>query len=518
METATKTQDSQRRSPRLEVDPETGEEFYVYEDVPVLRAHVDDDGVDYDEKLLTRITENNNRRIEDTDDYTPIVAWHTSDDGDPDKDPPIIGYAGPFRMGKVGKRSKQPCIFARFRIPKDHHKIFKARPRRSVEIWPEKKPEDRWIDPIALLGAQTPRQDLGLIRYHRYSKKPPEGVEKLRYQWDGAFASGMNTHIPGLVGGDDEPAHPDQLAKEPSKDRFTPEQLQQLLEALKPSIMAWIDESNVHLTPEPPGEGADLMNEPTIPDVGPPLGDEDMAFPQGVASRFMKRYAKGDDFDCDGARDYMAKFDEDDLRQVQRYMKHHADDATRRQYAQCFENWLGEEEGREPEPSSANKYRKERDELKSRYAKLERDHRDLKKVVDEIKEQNVEEQRKARYAKRHAALTELSSQEGYMLDADEEMEFCGDFTDELFDKHLDRIRVRYERVGSPAISAVARYAKSEIPARKVSDEKRERYSKAARERTLRLREQGHSVEYKDVLGHMLENDTDTFVPEKNGAV
>ena len=179
------------KSWKYEKDASTGEVFAVYHSVPIFKEHTGSDGTKYTQELLEDIADNNNDRIEETGDYCPIVGWHTPSDNDPSKDPPIIGFAENFRVEKFGKKNPKWCIYATFKIRKDKHDYFRDHPRRSVEIWPEDKPENRYIDPIAVLGAETPRQDLGLV----YSKSAA-GEESYMYS---SVAGGGNTYVPGEV-------------------------------------------------------------------------------------------------------------------------------------------------------------------------------------------------------------------------------------------------------------------------------------------------------------------------------
>lgn len=146
----------------------------IPEEVAVLDEH---DLKDEDGQLITRLTpeklqriaDNNNKRIDDTGDYCPIVIGHTKDD-DPERgivihekdQPEIIGYAGPFRVKKFFKTGKK-AIFAKWRVFKDKLDLLRKFPRRSVELW-----VSRWeIDPISVLGATTPDRDLGLVKLAR---------------------------------------------------------------------------------------------------------------------------------------------------------------------------------------------------------------------------------------------------------------------------------------------------------------------------------------------------------------
>jgi len=179
------------QQPRSIGAPADAGEFVVIEDVPIFDAHTGDDGTEYDEHLLAQIAENNNRRIRDTGDFCPLVIGHTPEDPNSDRSPPMVGMAGPFTVGRFGNEKPRPCIFAKFWVWKDKLAQFRANPRRSVELWPESRPEDRFFDPIALLGGETPRRDLGLV-YSKGRKKPA-----YRYEMSAAAPSGTNTFLPG---------------------------------------------------------------------------------------------------------------------------------------------------------------------------------------------------------------------------------------------------------------------------------------------------------------------------------
>lgn len=112
---------------------------------------------------LKKVADAGNFRIDDTGDFVPVVVGHTPD-GESDKQPPIVGFAGPFRLAKIGNRQPRWAIVAeKFAIRKEHERLASEHPRRSVELWFNKTtglPE--MMDPIALLGATTPERALGL--------------------------------------------------------------------------------------------------------------------------------------------------------------------------------------------------------------------------------------------------------------------------------------------------------------------------------------------------------------------
>lgn len=112
---------------------------------------------------LQQIANNNNRRIQQTGDATPVTIGHTEDGRDEDEQPEIVGWATNFSVGPLFDTGLQ-ALFADFHVRKDEKdRINKYFPRRSVEFWPKRME----VDPISLLGATTPEQDLGLLQFAR---------------------------------------------------------------------------------------------------------------------------------------------------------------------------------------------------------------------------------------------------------------------------------------------------------------------------------------------------------------
>lgn len=111
------------------------------------------------EAMLKRIADNQNRRIAETGDATPLVIGHTKDDAHEHEQPEVVGYATNWKVKKFFKTGKHAlaCTFHVFK--KSIDKVRKY-PRRSVELWLN----NLTIDPISLLGATTPERDLGLLK------------------------------------------------------------------------------------------------------------------------------------------------------------------------------------------------------------------------------------------------------------------------------------------------------------------------------------------------------------------
>ena len=149
-------------------------DFVQVKDVPVFTEHTttDRDGnmVVYDRNALEAIADRCNERIEDTGDFSPITDGHTPDREASERGvpmPEVRGYAGPYRLGRVGNKKPRWAIFADEWWHKDDVQKLKKLRRRSPEVWLEERMEDRFFDPIAALGAETPRLDMGMTRFAR---------------------------------------------------------------------------------------------------------------------------------------------------------------------------------------------------------------------------------------------------------------------------------------------------------------------------------------------------------------
>jgi len=140
-------------------------EFVDAGEVCVFAEHetVDSEGnpVRFSRCDLVEIVDRCNARILDTGDFAPLTDGHNpsaENIASGAKEPEVLGYDGPFRLGVIGEANPRSAIFAREWHYKDRHEIVKRKPRRSVEYWTSK----RHFDPIAALGATTPRLDIGM--------------------------------------------------------------------------------------------------------------------------------------------------------------------------------------------------------------------------------------------------------------------------------------------------------------------------------------------------------------------
>lgn len=144
-------------------------EYITKHDVFVLDPHTlknrsGETLVDVTESMLRKIAENQNKRVAETGDATPLVIGHTKDDAHEHEQPEVVGYATNWSVKKFFKTGKHAlaCTFHLFKKSADKVRKY---PRRSVELWLD----SLTIDPISLLGATTPERDLGLLKLSKSS-------------------------------------------------------------------------------------------------------------------------------------------------------------------------------------------------------------------------------------------------------------------------------------------------------------------------------------------------------------
>lgn len=530
-------------------------EFEVFENLPVFDEHEGDDGVVYDKNLLQRIADNNNHRIEDTGDWCPIVAGHTPDADHPGEQPDIIGWAGPFKVSVLGNVEPRHCIFADFRIHKEHAERFRKNPRRSVELWPEDDPKERFFDPIAVLGAETPKRPLGIA----YSR-PKHGKRPIRYQMDAAPATeagGHNTFIPSGI--KKKKPHSYNLEDFNNMDAVSPELLAQIVEALAPLIGAQIDERmNVlhanepggmeepdtppadappEMPPSPMPQATGLPPEGTIgpdaplappeepmpagpgPDMVPPeeappvepAAEEDEEkkkrdrFQQYAHGRMVQYMMEDDGEHKTGAMEKCMKFaqglDEEDRGHMGAVMEGGDDDEQKAFYRRM--RYAMEDDGEEMhEGDDKEKYAKaraSRDEYRERYRKADAERNELAQKCAKFQAEAETSKTKERYAKRRGALDALAH-EGFVLDTDAEMKDCDAFSDEQFEQHQDRIRQRYAKAGKVGVAQFAVTPDTTPP-----DTKADEYSSKAVAIVSKYRREGKDVAFKSVMDNLFAN-------------
>lgn len=149
--------------------------------------------VRYSFSELEAICNEHNSRA-DKHNYSALASKHTVDGQiDQSQEPRVVGYVGSARLGMVGNQSPQWAAFF-----DEHHEtdsysqgVLADKKRRSVEVNRYRDGRAPYFDPVAVLGADSPRLPLPVARYaddqatvERYSVMAP------------AMVSGTNSFIP----------------------------------------------------------------------------------------------------------------------------------------------------------------------------------------------------------------------------------------------------------------------------------------------------------------------------------
>ena len=253
----------------------SGEEFRTIPNVPVFAEHEttakDGRKLRFTATELQAVTERCNRRISETGDYAALVLGHTPDPGDPNGTmPDLVGYAGPFRLGRLGDDGTRGryAILADFHVYKNEVERVRKHPRRSPELWLEDRFDDMFLDPIALLAAETPRLDLGMLYSARHDGRQVEKYTAV------APAAG-NCFIASDSLDDDRTndrrryAAP-QLSQEGTCSMISPEDIQQIVAAF--DQLDWVQQIKAQQTQGPNSSMAPGLD-------GPPMGADPMGAP-----------------------------------------------------------------------------------------------------------------------------------------------------------------------------------------------------------------------------------------------
>jgi len=383
---------------------------------------------------LLKLVDWANYRILNANSFSVLSEGHT-----PTRDelasgrpmPDVLGYAGPFYLGQYGDVDPRWAIYADEWIHHADLDRFERRQRRSPEIWVGDPLECRTMDPIAVLGAETPRLDCGLIPYSRAS----DGQTVIRASQvptpssvcASVLSRGPNrSSRSGSVSGECSMTHP--VASIPTSPTVP---------AVDPSLLEQTIRQVI----------ADLLPS-MVPAATPPLtapASGDVVIDPGPA-RGLDMLPAEDDLALAEAENELC----------QQYS------AVSDEYRRAFRaGW-----GRARAAHSGTRL----DELHQLVA---RQQVRLQGLVDQLA-------RERRDTTRYSRLCELSQQ--YAFDPREEAETCRDMTDPQFDRHCTATIVKYSRRDD--VSSLELFhdpnLSADAPGRtRVSVEQMERYSREA---------------------------------------
>lgn len=382
------------------------ERFVLIRDVPVFVEHeavIRGQRVRFGRAELEALAERCNRRIEETGDYVPLTLGHTPAPGENKPDPEVVGFAGPFRLGEY---EGKPAILADFHIYREDLERVRKYPRRSPELWWEDSVSESYLDPIALLGAETPKLDMGLLQYRRIGKRK----HVKRYM---AVAPGpANVFVPEEV-----------EAKKEYAMALTPEDVQQVLAALEG--LDWVQWVKAQMAAQTEAQQESGDSETAPP---PPEQDSKNQYEQPSA-----------DIDPEKAKQILrdGEVRGHPLTEAQRGM-------------------FGAAAGRARDSRNS-------DQQPERYRALEVE-------VQRLRHELEREQNRRRNSERYARLSELRQEYAFDLEREVERCRAEKMDDQRFAEHVEIIRENYQRIpigeqlpvgvhAGPALATKAHYEK-----------------------------------------------------------
>lgn len=266
----------------------TAEDFITIRNVPVFAEHETTNTggrhLRFGASELQSIADRCNRRIAETGDYAALTLGHTPSPEQTARGkamPDLVGFAGPFKLGEIGQENERSryAVLADFHVFKEDMARVKKHPRRSPELWLEDSFEDMFLDPIALLGAELPRLDMGIL----YSAIRHRGEQSLQIEKYAAVApagpSPESVYPPSdeLRRRYQSPDLNDQ-ATQGATQMLSPEDVDQLVQAIENTdVFQWV---KAQMSKEAGGPGSVPMADPQM---GSPPEPGGMAAPAAPA-------------------------------------------------------------------------------------------------------------------------------------------------------------------------------------------------------------------------------------------
>jgi hypothetical protein len=477
-------------------DPSQVDQFFVTRaNRPIFPEHTtrgpDGSVQRYDRAALAAIVDRCNRRILDTGDLAAMSAGHTPTPAQQATGmpmPDLVGFTGPFRLGQIGSTTPRWCIFADEHIFKDDYSRVLKMPRRSPEVWLEPRMEDRILDPVAVLGAETPRLDTGIgrDRFSRGRLDPARYTNVARYSMSmGAMPSGSNTFTQKYGTGSD------------GGSAMLDEQTQSIVEAVLQGIAAtpqwaWLTEqmsgsqnpmptdADAGPTPSPDAVSGAQVNDPSNPTgnpadptaAGAPGAQPDAGGTNPVTAPSSDPNAVGEgagdgsgaaptadtaptDNTAPGATpEEMASMGDDEKQEYSRLSPNHQAGYMMARRRHC-------------KSGGTMQYANPVD--KARYSRMESE-------LNNLRGENAALRSERTFRDRYSKLAELNQIHDF--DLEEESRECSGMKDDQFTKHLERISTRYSRRDPNGGMPMLELPPLDQP--KAADEaKRERYSRRA---------------------------------------
>lgn len=442
------------------------EQYRHVECVPYFMEHQtksrDGMALNYDFSKLAEICETNNIRT-DTDAYSAIASHHTSDNlKGPRVEPQTVGFAGPYHLGMVGRQQPKWAIFADEHHRLDEAALFDRRRRRSVEVMRFRDGRPSYFDPIATLGADSPRLALPVARYEADNAD----VERYSYVFPSqpTSAAGSNTFIPTM---------------DKQKYGMDPQgQPQQPTEAPQSQAMGGVDDQTVmaivnaiRATPEMQWVSEQMQAAVPMPDGGTPQPQQQQPFPGPTPAPAVPQSPLPDAGGYGGGVGRFSFVEDEDVT-IEKYQALEADhEALAERYS----------------------------ELADQYSALASSNQDLVAKHATLKAAVVQLERRAVDAERVQRIKDLYQQYPHFVVEDEELEKClysagATMTNDEFEAHIQGVE-RYAQRSSPVTQMLPGGFAGPSPAAKT---KEEQIGQLVVERYTALADKGQFKDYDSI--------------------
>ena len=262
------------------------------------------------------------------------------------------------------------------------------------------------------------------------------------------------------------------------------------------------------------GSGADFQ--PGMPGLPPkPLGQYSML--KYSLSAYMK---DNGEHDLEGAKSFLGGLDQAGQDKLCKYMKDEAGDDEKAFYEKASGKDISDPDvdGMKTGPE-----RNQREGQAEQYARLQIENRGLKQRyqravqrIEQLESELGEVRKSEAQAIRYAKLEEMQSQ-GYAFDMESQKAFCDTLNDDQFEAHMGLLPSICPQVpqgdftipvDSPSFGQAQKNQRKLAGTDQPTQQKADRYSKQARELTLKLRNQPgkEDTKFGDVLQDIIEND------------
>lgn len=481
--------DEQQRAAKVFGDPSR---YQPNRNVCVFAEHSAIDGQGqprtYDLAALVRIVRTNNHRINDFDGFSPISDGHTPNPEDPvQTEPDILGYAGPYRLGMIGRKEPRWAVFCDEWHASHALDRLRAKPRRSVELWTfANDPNRMHFDPIAAIGSETPRLNLPV----KFRREARDGVLVERYTFSApsmASPGAGNTFLKGTgktrpnVPGRSKPLYAasegQPVAQEGNSMALSNEDIGQIMQAITSTPQFQFLEqlmAQEQGAGEQPGAGEPDGDEAPPPDAMPPAEDD---------------LSDLDDLMVDdqgGGEVPPAPPEGEEPTEKNGRMGELAGQIGGSAIGAGPGARLGGHIGNKLDPFS----NKAAGNIATKYSQLRTAHNSLVQEHGRLNQQVTALQRRATDADRAATIHALAGKFGEFVDVNEELNAClysrnANMSDQAFASHMASVEKYAQRAAMAARTVGDTIPAGRVP-REVPDAQREQYSQRLTSEAVRI--------------------------------